>query len=104
MSAEYRWDSVANRMLEFYDWIITGMPSSRKPEWVHLAPGSMRDVAAHWTGEQRAEVVIRMLRGESLEALSRELGLPTARLAAWREDGLSALRTGLTPDPLSEGQ
>ena len=104
MSAEYRWDSVANRMLEFYDWIITGMPSSRKPEWVHLAPGSMRDIAAHWTGEQRAEVVIRMLRGESLEALSRELGLSTARLAAWREDGLSALRTGLTPDPLSEGQ
>jgi hypothetical protein len=31
------------------------------------------------------EVVLRLLRGEDLDALSRELGLTAARLSAWRE-------------------
>jgi hypothetical protein len=65
---------------------------------VHLAPrgGSDRsDDPARWTSARKAEVVVRILKGEPLDALSRELNISTARLAEWRDDGLAALRTGL---------
>ena len=39
--------------------------------------------------------MVRILKGEPLDALSRELNISTARLAEWRDDGLAALRTGL---------
>jgi hypothetical protein len=32
---------------------------------------------------RKVEVVLRMLKGESLDALSRELGITAARLAQW---------------------
>jgi hypothetical protein len=34
--------------------------------------------------------VLRLLRGEALDLLSRELGIPAARLATWREAFLNA--------------
>ena len=101
MMERYRWSSVSDQVLHFYDWIVTGMPLAAKPEWVHLA--SRADAAAaekrkRWPAEQKAEVVMRILRGEPLETLSRELGVSTARLAEWRDDGIAALRMGLSPD------
>jgi transposase len=33
---------------------------------------------------KKMEVVLRLLRGEPLEVLSRELGVEAHRLAAWR--------------------
>jgi hypothetical protein len=36
--------------------------------------------------------VLRLLRGEPLETLSRELGIEAHRLAAWRDDFLAAAR------------
>ena len=44
---------------------------------------------------EKTEVVLRLLRGESLEELSRELKVEAHRLAAWREDFLVAGRQGL---------
>jgi hypothetical protein len=85
-------------MLRFYDWIVSGMPISEQPEWVHLAPrggGDKSGDASRWTSARKAEVVVRILKGEPLDALSRELNISTARLAEWRDDGLAALRTGL---------
>jgi hypothetical protein len=47
---------------------------------------------------RKAETVLRLLRGEDLESLSRALGVTAARLAAWRENfllaGTAALKTG----------
>jgi transposase len=43
----------------------------------------------------KTEVVLRLLRGESLEELSRELKVEAHRLAAWRDDFLAAGRQGL---------
>jgi hypothetical protein len=97
MEREYRWDSVAQRMLELYDWIITGMPLSSKPTWVHLA-AQLSPAQAAWTAERKAEVVLRMLRGEALDALSREFGVSTARLAAWRDMGVSAMKLKLASE------
>jgi hypothetical protein len=49
-------------------------------------------------------VVLRVLRGESLDALSRELGVEIYRLEEWRDKALSAIDAGLKnrqDDPLS---
>jgi len=43
-----------------------------------LAPGQ------RWSAVRQREVALRLLRGESVELLSRELGLPTFRLEQWR--------------------
>ena len=37
-----------------------------------------------WTAKRKKEAVIRMLRGESVDALSRELGVPIAQLEHWK--------------------
>ena len=37
-----------------------------------------------WTAPRKTEVVIRILRGESLDALSRELGVEVYMLEEWR--------------------
>ena len=48
-----------------------------------------------WSAGKKTEVVLRLLRGESLEELSRELRVEAHRLAAWRDDFLAAGRQGL---------
>jgi transposase len=45
-----------------------------------------------WSAGKKTEVVLRLLRGESLEELSRELQVEAHRLAAWRDDFLAVLR------------
>jgi transposase len=54
-----------------------------------------------WSAGKRMEAVLRLLRGEPLETLSRELGVEAHRLAAWRDDflegGKEALK-GQRPD------
>jgi hypothetical protein len=49
---------------------------------------------------QKTEVVLRLLRGEALDLVSRELGVPAARLAAWREAFLDAGQDALKKQPL----
>ena len=52
-----------------------------------------------WHAARKAEAVLRLLHGESLDALSRELALPIARLEAWRQEGLAGLHDGLSARP-----
>ena len=49
-----------------------------------LAPGQ------RWSASRKRDVVLRLLRGESLEALSREAGVEIYRLDAWRERARAA--------------
>ena len=53
-----------------------------------------------FSARQKTEVVLRLLRGEALDLLSRELGLPAARLATWREVCLDAGQEALKKPPL----
>ena len=50
-----------------------------------------------WSAKQKRGVVLRLLRGESLDAVSRELEVETSRLSRWRdaflEGGVEALKT-----------
>ena len=50
-----------------------------------LAPGQ------RWSVGRKREVVLRLLRGESAENLSRELGVPPYRLERWRERALAGI-------------
>ncbi len=39
----------------------------------------------YWTAKRKAEVVMRLFQGESLERLSQEIGVSEKRLVMWRE-------------------
>lgn len=44
---------------------------------------------------RKLAVVLRILKGEDLDALSRELKLTAARLAEWRDAAVASMQTGL---------
>ena len=48
-----------------------------------------------WSANRKIDVVMRLLRGESLEDVSREVGVEAHRLAAWRDDFLESGKAGL---------
>ena len=54
-----------------------------------LAPGQ------RWSVARKREVVLRLLRGESAELLSRELGVPLYKLEQWRQKADAALEGAL---------
>jgi hypothetical protein len=48
-----------------------------------------------WSVARKREVVLRLLRGEPAELLSRELGLPMFKLEQWRRKAETALEGAL---------
>ena len=52
-----------------------------------------------WSSRRKTEAVLRVLRGEALDALSRELGVTTARLAHWRDQCLAGGQTAVRSRP-----
>jgi transposase len=52
------------------------------------------------SARQKTESVLRLWRGEALDAVSRELGIPAARLASWREAFLNAGQAARKNQPL----
>ncbi len=54
-----------------------------------LVPGQ------RWSMGRKRDVVLRLLRGESLDALSREVSVEIYRLEEWRERALAGLELGL---------
>jgi transposase len=61
----------------------------------HSEQGKDDRAQPRWSAGKKTEVVLRLLRGESLEELSREFGVEAHRLAAWRDDFLAAGKQGL---------
>lgn len=56
-----------------------------------------------WSAGRKREVVLRLLQGEPLEAVSREVGVEVYRLEQWREKALLGIGEALrdrTGDPL----
>ncbi len=47
------------------------------------APGAAP--VKRWTAARKQEVVLRLLRGETLEAVSRDVGQPQYGIAEWRD-------------------
>ena len=68
-------------------------------ESVPLGPGQ------RWSLGRKRDLVLRLLRGESVDALSREVSVEIYRLEAWRERALAGLELGLKNrqgEPLAE--
>ena len=59
------------------------------------AGSARRPDRGRWSSRRKTEIVLRILRGETLDALSREVGVTTAKLAAWRDEALAAMQAGL---------
>lgn len=54
-----------------------------------LAPGQ------RWSLARKREVALRLLRGEPIDTLSRELGVEVYRLERWKQKALAGLDAGL---------
>src|SRR5918998_5359421 len=66
-----------------------------------IRDGTARDGAKieRFSAQKKAEGVLRLLRGEAIDLLSRELGVPAARLAAWRDTFLSGGQEAMKQQP-----
>ena len=51
------------------------------------------------SAKRKQSAVLRLLRGEDLELLSRELSVPAAELSAWRDAFLAAGEASLKTRP-----
>ncbi len=47
-----------------------------------------------WSANKKADVVLRLLRGEPLDEVSRQVGVEVHRLAAWRDEFLATGKQG----------
>ena len=63
-------------------------------------PEASREV--RWSARRKEQVVLRLLRGESLDVLARETGQPAGRITGWQEEFLQAGREGLKSRPAPE--
>ena len=53
-----------------------------------------------WSVRRKTDAVMRLVRGEDLDELSRELRVEAHRLAAWRDDFMAGGMEGLKARPL----
>jgi hypothetical protein len=55
-----------------------------------------------WSSRRKTEIVLRVLRGEDLDTLSRELGVTAATIAGWRDQFVASGQAGLRSRPADE--
>jgi hypothetical protein len=61
-------------------------------------PGERGRFSSH----RKTETVLRLLRGEDLELVSRELGVTAATLSGWRDDFLAGGQAALKSRPADD--
>lgn len=69
----------------------------------------MSDKSKRWSSRRKADLVLRLLRGESIEILSRENCLSVSTITEWRDQFLdgginSFKRTSFRDSKLAESQ
>ena len=57
-------------------------------------PGAAAEVK-RWSAGRKKEVVLRLLRGEPVDAVSREVAVPIYKLEQWRDRALAGIDAGL---------
>jgi transposase-like protein len=70
-------------------------PSGAGSEADPAAPEAAQKPKGRFSARRKTDAVLRLLRGEDLEILSRELGVTAATLAAWRDSFLAAGQASL---------
>jgi transposase len=89
--------------------MVTREADMRKKAWKSTTgpaeePGISEGVElpARWSVQRRTELVLRLLRGEALDAVSRESQVPAHELESWKrvllETGARGLRTRTDPE------
>ena len=83
-----------------------GSVKEREGTWVGAAGGAgALAPTQRWSASRKRDVVLRLLRGESLDAVSREVGVELYRLEAWKARALAGLELGLKDrlSPVGDG-
>lgn len=62
----------------------------------------MEEKQGRWSGAKKAEVVMRLLRGETMDIVSRESVVTVEQLTEWREDFIAGGIAGLKGKTLEE--
>ena len=65
------------------------------------APEERRDGRGRWSAKRKFAAVFRLLRGEDLETVSRELGVTAATLSRWRQQITRSKGPAISPAPCS---
>ena len=52
-------------------------------------------VPERWSAKAKTEVVLRLFRGESVDAVSREIQVPVHEMVTWRKEFLDSGQAGL---------
>jgi transposase len=70
---------------------------AKKPERpsVPAASPTPPELPERWSAQRKQEVVLRLLRGESLDQVSRETQVPAHELEAWQRRFLQGAQRGL---------
>src|SRR3954452_8800642 len=76
---------------------LEGVPEMTKKSTKAEAPDRGR-----FSANRKTEAVLRLLRGEDLEALSRELGVTAATLSSWRAAFLDGGKASLKSRPADD--
>ena len=74
--------------------------TARAEEPVVVSEGA--ELPERWSVQRKAELVLRLLRGEALDAVSRESQIPAHELESWKrvflETGARSLKTRAEPE------
>ena len=78
-------------------------PSKGKPDGPDPTPeAAAEELPERWSVQRKTELVMRLLRGEALDAVSRENQVPAYELERWQriflEQGKRGLRTKAEPE------
>ena len=60
-----------------------------------VSPAGPLGLGQRWTVTRKREVALRLLRGEPVELLSRQLGVEIFRLEQWREKAIAGIDASL---------
>ena len=66
------------------------------------SPGGLREppsVVRRWSAKRRMELVLQLVRGESLDSVSRKSGASLHQLSEWRDKFLAGAETALKTRP-----
>ena len=62
---------------------------------VTSTPGGALSAGQRWSASRKLSVATRVLRGESLELVSREVGVPIYQLEEWRDKAIAGMESAL---------
>lgn len=77
-------------------------PSEGRRQMPGEGPGHRATKPARFSAKKKTEIVLRLLRGEAIELLSREFGVPASRLSTWRARFLDAGQASMQKQPALE--